>query len=115
MRKIKNVGVIGAGLMGHALTLVHAVGGCQIKMQDISSKQLSIGMGLIENALDTLISAEVVFEKDRAKILERSMTIEQKNYMSFTLRRLLHKQLMGELFKVIFAFKSKNSNFLGFK
>jgi 3-hydroxyacyl-CoA dehydrogenase len=45
MRKIKNVGVIGAGLMGHALTLVHAIGGCQIKMQDISSRQLSIGMG----------------------------------------------------------------------
>jgi len=35
--------------------------------------------------------------------------------MSDTLRRILHKELMGELFKVIFAFKSKNGNFLGFK
>ena len=66
-----------------------------------------------------IVSQKFFLEKmgiiDRAKILERSMTIKQKNYMSFTLRRLLHKQLMGELFKVIFAFKSKNSNFLGFK
>ena len=77
MRKIKNVGVIGAGLMGHALTLVHAIGGCQIKMQDISSRQLSIGMGLIENALDTLISAEVASENDRAKILGRIQPVEK--------------------------------------
>ncbi len=52
---------------------------------------------------------------DRAKILEKKMDEKQKNYMSDTLRRILHKELMGELFKVIFAFKSKNGNFLGFK
>ena len=43
------------------------------------------------------------------------MTIKQKEYMSVTLMRLLHKELMGELFKVIFAFRSKKNNFLGFK
>ena len=52
---------------------------------------------------------------ERAKILEKNMTFKQKDYMSSTLMRLLHKELMGDLFKVIFAFKSKNSNFLGFK
>ena len=52
---------------------------------------------------------------ERAKILEKKMTFKQKSYMSSTLMRLLHKELMGELFKVIFAFKSKNSNFFGFK
>ena len=51
----------------------------------------------------------------RAKILEKKMTQKQKNYMSSTLMRLLHKNLMGELFKVIFAFKSKKNNFLGFE
>ena len=35
--------------------------------------------------------------------------------MSSTLKRLLDKELMGELFKVIFAYKSKENNFLGFK
>ncbi len=52
---------------------------------------------------------------ERAKILEKNMNLKQKNYMSLTLMRLLNKELMGDLFKVIFAFKSKNSNFLGFK
>ena len=52
---------------------------------------------------------------ERAKVLEKNMTVKQKDYMSLTLKRLLHKELMGGLFKVIFAFKSKNSNFLGFK
>ena len=65
-----------------------------------------------------IVSQKFFLEKngiiERAKILENNMTFKQKNYMSVTLRRLLHKDLMGELFKVIFAFKSKNSNFLGF-
>ena len=51
---------------------------------------------------------------ERANILQRKMNLKQKNHMFLTLRRLLHKDLMGELFKVIFAFKSKNNNFLGF-
>ena len=51
----------------------------------------------------------------RAKILEKKMTQKQKEYMSLTLMRLLHKNLMGGLFKVIFAFKSKKNNFLGFE
>ena len=30
MREIEKVGVIGAGLMGHALAIVHALGGCNM-------------------------------------------------------------------------------------
>ena len=52
---------------------------------------------------------------ERAKILEKNMNFKQLNYMSLTLKRLLHKKQMGELFKVIFAFKSKRSDFLGFE
>ncbi len=52
---------------------------------------------------------------ERANILEKKMDSKQKNYMLPTLNRLLNKKLMGDLFKVIFAFKSKNNNFLGFK
>ena len=35
MREIEKVGVIGAGLMGHALAIVHALGGCNVIMQDL--------------------------------------------------------------------------------
>ena len=66
-----------------------------------------------------IVSQKFFLEKmgiiERAKILEKKMTIKQRNYMSLTLMRLLHKELMGGLFKVIFAFKCKSSSFLGFK
>ncbi len=66
-----------------------------------------------------IVSQKFFLEKmgiiERAKILEKKMTFKQKDYMSITLKRLLHRELMGRLFKVIFAFKSKNSDFLGFK
>ena len=65
-----------------------------------------------------IVSQKFFLEKmgiiQRAKILEKKMTQEQEEYMSITLMRLLHKDLMGDLFKVIFAFKSKKDNFLGF-
>ena len=66
-----------------------------------------------------IVSQKFFLEKmgiiERAKILEKNMSIKQKEYMSLTLMRLLSSKFMGKLFKVIFAFKSKNSNFLGFK
>ncbi len=51
---------------------------------------------------------------ERAKIIQKNMNYKQKNNMILTLKRLLDKELMGELFKVIFAFKSKKNSFLGF-
>ena len=52
---------------------------------------------------------------ERANILKEKMNRTELDYMSSTLKRLLDKELMGELFKVIFAYKSKENNFLGFK
>ena len=43
------------------------------------------------------------------------MNDKQKKDMFLTLKRLLHKDFMGELFKVIFAHKYKKNNFLGFE
>ena len=37
---IEKIAVIGAGLMGHGLALVHAMGGHKVKMQDISNDPL---------------------------------------------------------------------------
>ena len=51
---------------------------------------------------------------ERAKILEKKMNYKQKEYMIYTLDRLLNKKMMGDLFKVIFAFKSKTKDYLGF-
>ena len=69
--------------------------------------------------LKKIVSQKFFLEKmgiiERAKILEKKMNNKQLDYMSVTLARLLHKDQMGELFKVIFAFKSKKTDFLGFE
>ncbi len=51
---------------------------------------------------------------ERAKIIEKKMNNRQKKNMLITLKRLLHKDSMGELFKVIFSYNSKENDFLGF-
>ena len=40
MNKNIEVALIGDGLMGHGLALVHAMGGRKVKMQDISNDQI---------------------------------------------------------------------------
>ena len=51
---------------------------------------------------------------ERAKIIQKKMNNQQRKNMFLTLKRLLHKDLMGELFKVIFSYNSKKNSFLGF-
>ncbi len=52
---------------------------------------------------------------ERVKILEKKMTNKQRKYMEVTLSRLLGENQMGNLFKVIFAYKNKNNDFFGFE
>ncbi len=79
MSKIETVAVIGAGLMGHALSLVHAVGGCQVRIQDISIDQLNTGLSLISHALDTMIQAGSLTRKQKPSIMERINAVERLN------------------------------------
>ena len=46
---------------------------------------------------------------------QKKMNKTQKKYMFDTLSRLLNRNMMGKLFKVIFAYKSHNKNFFGFE
>ena len=60
MERNAKVTVIGAGLMGHALALVHAVGGYEVRIQDISPTQLDKGIELITSALATMVDAGIL-------------------------------------------------------
>jgi len=51
---------------------------------------------------------------ERAKILKKNMNKLQVNNLERRLHRLLDRNMMGDLFKVIFAFKSNNDDILGF-
>ena len=50
----------------------------------------------------------------RANILKKKMSTAQTKNLERRLHRLLDKKMMGELFKVLFAFKSIKGDILGF-
>ncbi len=76
MDKNRTVAVVGAGLMGHGLALVHAMGGCEVKIQDISLTQLEQGMKLISSALDTMTVAGHLRPQESSTILGRIEAVE---------------------------------------
>ncbi len=52
---------------------------------------------------------------ERANNLSQNMSFKEQSNLYLRLKRLLDRKLMGNLFKVIFAYKSKKDNFLGFE
>ena len=52
---------------------------------------------------------------ERANNLSKKMTFKEKSNLYLRLKRLLDHNLMGKLFKVIFAYNFKKNNFLGFE
>ena len=52
---------------------------------------------------------------ERANILSQKMSFKEQSNLYLRLKRLLDTKLMGNLFKVIFAYKSNKNNFLGFE
>ncbi|MDC0903162.1 SAM-dependent methyltransferase [Pelagibacteraceae bacterium] len=51
----------------------------------------------------------------RADSLSKKMNFKEQSNLYLRLKRLLDLKIMGDLFKVIFAYKSKKDNFPGFK
>lgn len=76
MTDVKDVAVLGAGTMGHALALVHAIGGLNVRITDKNAETLARAPGLIASALDTLIEAETFDARDRSSVLDRIMPVE---------------------------------------
>ena len=74
----------------------------------------------LKNHLNTkkIVTQKFFLEKmgivERANILKKKMNKLQVNNLERRLHRLLDRNMMGELFKVIFAFKSINDDILGF-
>ncbi len=73
------ISVFGAGLMGHALALVHALGGHTIRMTDSNPATLEKSLGLMQTALATLRDAgevEATWTSDRlAGMVTRCSTV----------------------------------------
>ena len=52
---------------------------------------------------------------ERANNLSQKMNFKEQSNLYLRLKRLLDTKLMGSLFKVIFTYKFKKDNFLGFE
>ena len=52
---------------------------------------------------------------ERANSISQNMNFKEQSNLYLRLKRLLDEKFMGNLFKVIFTYKSKKDNFLGFK
>ena len=68
------VAVLGAGTMGHALTLVYALGGHEVRLTDSSMAMLDKAGGLMETALASLVEAGEVAPAFTAEWLHQQVT-----------------------------------------
>jgi 3-hydroxybutyryl-CoA dehydrogenase len=76
MDSIKNVAVIGAGLMGHGIAQAFAQGGCDVTLQDILPQALERADRLIKSSLETQVEAGLIENGDMPTILKRIRTTE---------------------------------------
>lgn len=74
---IKEVAVIGAGTMGHALALVHALGGCRVMLHDATASVLARAPDLIATACDTLCEAEAISARQAEAARNRVMLTDR--------------------------------------
>ncbi|OCA81594.1 3-hydroxybutyryl-CoA dehydrogenase [Bacillus sp. FJAT-27225] len=68
---IKNVTVIGSGVMGHGIAQVYALAGYPVKMYDIKEEFLQKAMELVKANLSLLIQENVITDQEKSAALER--------------------------------------------
>ena len=68
---VKKIGVIGAGTMGHGISLVAAKAGFDVVMQDIKDEYVQKGLSKIEKFLDKSIEKGKMSSDEKKKILSK--------------------------------------------
>ena len=69
--EIKNITVLGSGIMGHGIAQVSAMAGYNVVLRDIEQPFLDKAMEKIKWSLDKLVSKEKISENERAEIFSR--------------------------------------------
>ena len=62
--EIKNITVLGSGIMGHGIAQVSAMAGYNVVLRDIEQKFLDKAMEKIKWSLDKLVSKEKISESE---------------------------------------------------
>lgn len=68
---IKNITVLGSGVMGHGIAQVSAMAGYNVVLRDIEQKFLDNAMGKIKWSLDKLVSKEKISQEGANRIYSR--------------------------------------------
>ena len=69
--EIKNITVLGSGIMGHGIAQVSAMAGYNVVLRDIEKQFLDKAMEKIKWSLDKLVSKEKISENERDEIFSR--------------------------------------------
>jgi len=69
--EIKNITVLGSGIMGHGISQVSAMAGYNVVLRDIEQRFLDNAMEKIKWSLDKLVSKEKISDDERNKIISR--------------------------------------------
>jgi len=69
--EIKNITVLGSGIMGHGISQVSAMAGYNVVLRDIEQKFLDNAIDKIKWSLDKLVSKEKISGDERNKIISR--------------------------------------------
>ncbi len=77
MREVTNVGVVGAGTMGHGIAQVAAQAGLQVTMCDVAPAALERGVAGIGKSLDRLIAKGKLSSVDKDGVLGRIATTSE--------------------------------------
>jgi len=73
-REVNNVGVVGAGTMGHGIAQVAAQAGLQVTMVDVAPQALERGIAGIGKSLDRLIAKGKLTAADKEAVSGRIVT-----------------------------------------
>jgi 3-hydroxybutyryl-CoA dehydrogenase len=71
---IKNIGIVGAGTMGHGIALSFSLGGYRVFLQDLKDDILNGAIEKIRKALDTFIDADIITREESEQSLQRINT-----------------------------------------
>ena len=77
--EIKNITVLGSGIMGHGIAQVSAMAGYNVVLRDIEQQFLDKAMGKIKWSLNKLVSKEKISEEQRDEIFSRIIPIVDLN------------------------------------
>ncbi len=101
--KIKNVGVIGAGTMGHGIAQVFAQAGFNVKLNDVSSDFISGGIRRIESNLSRSVEKGKMTQDEKNGVLSRIIaapSLEDFKDREFVVEAVLEKiEIKRDVFK----------------